>query len=231
MGCCESRHDPSLMSSGRPEMYKSSIDEGGSMPAVERAAEAIRASAGGQLTPGGLRDVRLALLALPRDPNSVPEVEQRDMSEIVQILKCETQSADLMLTGLVLMRYLAQRQVNQKRMAATDCVSLVLQALQIHDSNPTLQGVACDTLGNLLQEEINTEQFLQQRGVDAVFRVINANMSHTRVMEAACFLLGNVASSEEGLKHIARNGGGKVALSVMKAHDKDPELLRELLFL
>jgi len=201
------------------------------MPAVERAAEAIRASAGGQLTPGGLRDVRLALLALPRDPNSVPEVEQRDMSEIVQILKCETQSADLMLTGLVLMRYLAQRQVNQKRMAATDCVSLVLQALQIHDSNPTLQGVACDTLGNLLQEEINTEQFLQQRGVDAVFRVINANMSHTRVMEAACFLLGNVASSEEGLKHIARNGGGKVALSVMKAHDKDPELLRELLFL
>ena len=110
-------------------------------------------------------------------------------------------------------------------------VALVLRSLHLHDSNPTLQGVACDTLGNLLQEQSNTEQFLRLGGVDAVLHVINANMSHTRVMEAACFLLGNVASSEEGLKHIAKHGGGTVALTVIKSHLQDAELLREILFL
>jgi len=110
-------------------------------------------------------------------------------------------------------------------------VALVLRSLHLHDSNPTLQGVACDTLGNLLQEQSNTEQFLRLGGVDAVLHVINANMAHTRVMEAACFLLGNVASSEEGLKHIAKHGGGTVALTVIKSHLQDAELLREILFL
>ena len=35
-----------------------------------------------------------------------------------------------------------------------------------------MQGVACDTLGNLLQDEANAEQFLRLDGVDAVFAVV-----------------------------------------------------------
>ena len=137
----------------------------------------------------------------------------------------------MMLTGLVLMRYLAQRPANQKRMAECNCVALVLRSLHLHDSNPTLQGVACDTLGNLLQEQANTQQFLKLGGVAAVLEVIKANMAHTRVMEAACFLLGNVASTEDGLREIAKEEGGAVALTVIKAHQHDAELLREILFL
>jgi hypothetical protein len=34
-----------------------------------------------------------------------------------------------------------------------------------------MQGVACDTLGNLLQDESNAQQFLELRGVDSVFQV------------------------------------------------------------
>lgn len=235
MGCCESRHDPNLMpSSHRSDLYSaSSIGDqgGGSFATVERAAEAIRASAGDPQAIGALRDIRVALLVLPKDPASVPEVQQGDMVGVLKVLKTEMDNVDIILTGLVLMRYLAQRQENQKKMSAANAVSLVLQALHLHDSHPTLQGVACDTLGNLLQEQANADQFLQQRGVDAVFAVVNANMANSRVMEAACFLLGNVASTEEGLRHIASNGGGSVALTVMKAHEQDAELLRELLFL
>eukprot|EP00286_Rhodomonas_abbreviata_P005800 CAMPEP_0181319958 /NCGR_PEP_ID=MMETSP1101-20121128/17856_1 /TAXON_ID=46948 /ORGANISM="Rhodomonas abbreviata, Strain Caron Lab Isolate" /LENGTH=289 /DNA_ID=CAMNT_0023427607 /DNA_START=64 /DNA_END=930 /DNA_ORIENTATION=- len=233
MGCCESRHNPDLIPSARNDIYNQSIGDsgGGSFATVERAAEAIRASGGDPQKVGALRAIRVALLGLPRDPASVPEVQQADMMGVLKVLKAEVENVDIILTGLVLMRYLAQRQENQKKMSASNAVSLVLQALHIHDSHPTLQGVACDTLGNLLQEQANADQFLQQKGVDAVFAVVNANMSNTRVMEAACFLLGNVASTEEGLKHIALNGGGAVALTVIKAHDGDAELLRELLFL
>jgi hypothetical protein len=53
-------------------------------------------------------------------------------------------------------------------------------------------------------------------GVDAVFTVVRDNLANTRVMEAACFLLGNVASSEEGLRRIASNNGGDVALSIIR---------------
>mmetsp|Transcript_1151 Transcript_1151/g.1919 ORF Transcript_1151/g.1919 Transcript_1151/m.1919 type:complete len:545 (+) Transcript_1151:2-1636(+) len=116
-------------------------------------------------------------------------------------------------------------------MAGASGVSLVLKALKLHSSNPTLQGVACDTLGNLLQEESNAEQFLRLQGVDAVFAVVRDNLANTRVMEAACFLLGNVASSEEGLRRIAANGGGNVTLEIIKTHQQDTDLLRELLFL
>jgi hypothetical protein len=208
-----------------------------SLQAVKRAAEAISLAAlsnvkkGATLPAGGLRDVRLALLALPRDPNSVPEIPQQEMSRTVETLRAQSEGPDMMLTGLVLMRYLAQRPGNQISMAQCSCVSLVLRSLHLHDSNPTLQGVACDTLGNLLQEKTNTQQFLKLGGVEAVMQVINTNMAHTRVMEAACFLLGNVASSEEGLKHIADYGGGAVALKVIKSHEQDSELLREILFL
>ena len=97
-------------------------------------------------------------------------------------------------------------------MAECNCVALVLRSLHLHDSNPTLQGVACDTLGNLLQEQANAEQFLRLGGVSAVLQVIKANMAHTRVMEAACFLLGNVASSEDGLQDLAQQEGAGVAL-------------------
>jgi hypothetical protein len=40
--------------------------EGSSYAAVERAAHAIRQSAQGNAPAGGLRDIRLSLLALPR---------------------------------------------------------------------------------------------------------------------------------------------------------------------
>ena len=238
MGCCESRHDPSLASASRPDGFRGGMEEGGgSIHAVERAAEAIRQAGGGgavkgkKPAPGGLRDVRLALLALPRDPSSVPEIPQIDMAKTVDVLRVEAEGADMMLTGLVLMRYLAQRPANQKRMAECNCVALVLRSLHLHDSNPTLQGVACDTLGNLLQEQANAEQFLRLGGVSAVLQVIKANMAHTRVMEAACFLLGNVASSEDGLQDLAQQEGAGVALTVLKAHQHDAELLREILFL
>lgn len=237
MGCCESRHDPSLLQASRSDAFRGGVEDGGSsIQAVETAAEALRlygsqAGKKGATPAGGLRDVRLALLALPRDPKSVPEVPQLEMSKTVEVLRNEADAADVMLTGLVLMRYLAQRPTNQKNMSECNCVSLVLRSLHLHESNPTLQGVACDTLGNLLQEQANTVQFLRLGGVDAVMAVISSNMSHTRVMEAACFLLGNVASSEEGLKHIAENGGAAVALKVVKAHEQDAELLREILFL
>jgi hypothetical protein len=237
MGCCESRHDPSLLQASRSDAFRGGVEDGGSsIQAVERAAEAIRlygsqAGKKGAAPAGGLRDVRLALLALPRDPKSVPEVPQLEMSKTVEVLRNEADAADVMLTGLVLMRYLAQRPTNQKNMSECNCVSLVLRSLHLHESNPTLQGVACDTLGNLLQEQANTVQFLRLGGVEAVMAVISSNMAHTRVMEAACFLLGNVASSEEGLKHIAKTGGAAVALKVVKAHEQDAELLREILFL
>jgi hypothetical protein len=235
MGCCESRQGASLgQASQNQALYSSSIDEsvGGPFAAVQRAAEAIRVSAGGVPPPGGLRDVRLTLLALPRDASSVPEVHHQDVEAVVSALNQQAESADVMLTGLVLMRYLAQRQANQQKMASASAVSLVLRAVHLHGANPTLQGVACDTLGNLLQEPSNAQQFVQLRGVEAVLRVINSNMAHTRVMEAACFLLGNVASTEEGLAHIASNDGAEVALQVLQAQGpKDAELLRELLFL
>lgn len=57
-------------------------------------------------------------------------------------------------------------------MSRSAAVALVLTALPKHASNPTLQGVACDTLGNLLQSEENSAQFLQMNGVDAVFKVL-----------------------------------------------------------
>eukprot|EP00802_Teleaulax_amphioxeia_P008190 Tamp_08198.p1 GENE.Tamp_08198~~Tamp_08198.p1 ORF type:complete len:685 (+),score=118.99 Tamp_08198:104-2056(+) len=199
--------------------------------AVERAAAAIRATADGNSPPGGLREIRLTLLALPRDSSTVPEIRTADMFSMVQVLDGEGENADVMLTGLVLMRYLAQRQGNQKIMAGASGVSLVLKALKLHSCNPTLQGVACDTLGNLLQEEGNADQFLRLQGVDSVFSVVRDNLANTRVMEAACFLLGNVASSEEGLRRIAANNGGDVALSIIRAHKDDTDLLRELLFL
>mmetsp|Transcript_45729 Transcript_45729/g.109045 ORF Transcript_45729/g.109045 Transcript_45729/m.109045 type:complete len:667 (-) Transcript_45729:67-2067(-) len=235
MGCCESRQGASLGAASQNQaLYSSSIDEsaGGPFAAVQRAAEAIRVSASGVPPPGGLRDVRLTLLALPRDAASVPEVHQQDVEAVVSALNQQAESADVMLTGLVLMRYLAQRQANQQKMAGASAVSLVLRAVHLHDANPTLQGVACDTLGNLLQEPSNSQQFVQLRGVEAVLRVINSNMAHTRVMEAACFLLGNVASTEEGLANIAANQGAAVAMQVLRAQGpKDSELLRELLFL
>lgn len=77
MGCCESRQGASLGAASQNQaLYSSSIDEsaGGPFAAVQRAAEAIRVSASGVPPPGGLRDVRLTLLALPRDAASVPEV-------------------------------------------------------------------------------------------------------------------------------------------------------------
>jgi len=40
---------------------------------------------------------------------------------------------------------------HQRIMASASGVALVLKALKLHSSNPTLQGVACDSLGNLLQ--------------------------------------------------------------------------------
>jgi len=169
--------------------------------------------------------------ALPRDPSSVPEVPQLEMSKTVEVLRMEAEGADMMLTGLVLMRYLAQRPANQKAMAQCNCIALVLRSLHLHDSNATLQGVACDTLGNLLQEQSNTDQFLKMSGVEAVLQVIKSNMAHTRVLEAACFLLGNVASSEHGLQEISKHGGAAAALTVIKTHDQDAELLREILFL
>jgi hypothetical protein len=115
---------------------------------LETAAEAIRlhgsqAGKKGAAPAGGLRDVRLALLALPRDPKSVPEIPQLEMSKTVEVLRNEADGADMMLTGLVLMRYLAQRPANQKNMSECNCVSLVLRSLHLHESNPTLQGVAC----------------------------------------------------------------------------------------
>ena len=48
MGCCESRHDPSLASASRPDGFRGGMEEGGgSIQAVERAAEAIRQAGGG----------------------------------------------------------------------------------------------------------------------------------------------------------------------------------------
>ncbi len=67
---------------------------------------------------------------------------QRDIKEVVEILRQKSDASDLILTGLVLMRYLAQRVENQKKIASARGVSLVLHALQTHDSNPTLQVTA-----------------------------------------------------------------------------------------
>jgi hypothetical protein len=64
---------------------------------------------------------------------------QRDIKEVIEILRQKSDASDLVLTGLVLMRYLAQRVENQKKIASARGVSLVLHALQTHDSNPTLQ--------------------------------------------------------------------------------------------
>eukprot|EP00292_Cryptomonas_paramecium_P009776 CAMPEP_0113686596 /NCGR_PEP_ID=MMETSP0038_2-20120614/15388_1 /TAXON_ID=2898 /ORGANISM="Cryptomonas paramecium" /LENGTH=273 /DNA_ID=CAMNT_0000606957 /DNA_START=75 /DNA_END=893 /DNA_ORIENTATION=- /assembly_acc=CAM_ASM_000170 len=230
MGCCESQHDASQFQKS-PNNSSSIIESSGPLAAVQRAAHAIRESTSKDADTNSLRNVRLALLSLPRDASNVPDVPERDIKEVIEILRQKSDASDLVLTGLVLMRYLAQRVENQKKIASGRGVSLVLNALQSHDSNPTLQGVACDTLGNLLQDETNAQQFLELRGVDSVFQVVKMSMTNTRVMEAACFLLGNVASSQEGLVHIARNKGGAVALKVMEAHQSDPELLRELLFL
>jgi hypothetical protein len=66
-------------------------------------------------------------------------VFQRDIKEVIEILRQKSDASDLILTGLVLMRYLAQRVENQKKIASARGVSLVLHALQTHDSNPTLQ--------------------------------------------------------------------------------------------
>ena len=106
MGCCESRHDPSLGGGGGDPFGKDG--GGGSYASVECAAAAIRAAAEGAAPPSGLRDVRLSLLALPRDAASVPEIRAADMLGMVQVLNGEVDNADVMLTGLVLMRYLAQ---------------------------------------------------------------------------------------------------------------------------
>ena len=121
MGCCESRHDPSLGGGGGDPFGKDG-GGGGSYASVERAAAAIRAAAEGAAPPSGLRDVRLSLLALPRDAASVPEIRAADMLGMVQVLNGEVDNADVMLTGLVLMRYLAQ--VSDTHMSISVSISI-----------------------------------------------------------------------------------------------------------
>lgn len=149
-------------------------ESNGPLGSVQRAADAIRDSTSKDAEPNALRNVRLALLSLPRDSSNVPDVpevrfrlrsnphdfptlreqfslifpgltcilcvqQQRDIKEVIEILRQKSDASDLVLTGLVLMRYLAQRVENQKKIASARGVSLVLHALQTHDSNPTLQ--------------------------------------------------------------------------------------------